>query len=75
MGHNQIKDLFSQYEKLEKAFVQREKKKGQQWHFGFARFASLTWAKMVINFLDEFKVGGDLGLGSCSLEVVPQTRI
>lgn len=58
VGYQQFKALFSQHGKPEKVFVQRERKKGRRFRFGFVRFLTKSCADMAIKVLDGVRVGG-----------------
>lgn len=88
VGYSQIKDLFSQIGRVSKVFVQRFRKVGRKYRFGFVHFQSTGLAEAAMARLNGTKVGGThlsvtearfpLRRGSSSqvhnLEVLPSTQ-
>ncbi|XP_057444367.1 uncharacterized protein LOC130736569 [Lotus japonicus] len=58
VGYPQIKSLFGKVGRVEKLFVQRNRKAGRRFRFGFAQFFSRVQAEAAVAKLNGTKSGG-----------------
>ncbi|XP_057454867.1 glycine-rich RNA-binding protein 3, mitochondrial-like [Lotus japonicus] len=58
VSYHQIRGLFAQFGRLVNVFVQRKKKLGRRFRFGFVRFTSWKVVAVAIKSLDGVRLGG-----------------
>lgn len=58
MGCHQVGDLFLKRGKVKNVFIQRERKSGRRFHFGFVRYVLKKDALSAMKRLDGFRIGG-----------------
>src|ERR1044072_8999306 len=60
VGYHRFRDLFSLFGKLRNVFMQRSKKLGRKFRFGFVRFLSKNCAGSAMKALNGLKLGGSV---------------
>ena len=58
LDYHRIRSLFAQHGPLRNVFVQRLRKQGRKFRFGFVRFFSRKDASLALSALNGFKIGG-----------------
>src|ERR1044072_9188329 len=58
VDYHRVRSLFGQHGPLRNVFVQRLRKQGRKFRFGFVRFFSRKDASMALSALNGFKLGG-----------------
>src|ERR1044072_3128420 len=58
VGYHRVRDLFYLFGKLRNVFMQRDRKMGRSFRFGFVRFLSMNSAVSALWALNGLKVGG-----------------
>src|ERR1044072_274741 len=58
VDYHRVLDLFAQHGSLRNVFVQRLRKQGRKFRFGFVRFFSRKDASLALSALNGFKLGG-----------------
>src|ERR1044072_5454492 len=60
VDYHRVRNLFAQHGRLRNVFVQRSRKQGRKFRFGFVRFFSRKDASLALAALNGFKLGSAL---------------